>query len=345
MADLVIDARPQIAIWDEPLDAPNLEDASIRHKLAGLAKLPGLARFEAGYRKRFRHKTWQYMTAVGDDCFVAFIIGTAGFAGNGFIYIVEPSTGRVHSHFAITPLSKGVELAPSSTAGTHRFSSKHLQITIENLNGGRRFLAKASGEAESGPVRFELAFESAPRDQHLALCVPLAGGRWNYTHKFGAFDVDGVVEVEGRRLEVVGYGSVDFTKSYALRHAVWRWIALAGRTRAGKVIGLNLVDPTPAAPFSENCAWIEGKRIALADVQLSADRPSDPDSPWQLRATGLEASMRWLAHVEQKLEVPLVRHRLRHVVGAFSGRLRTANGESHDLDELVGIAEDNDTWW
>ena len=55
--------------------------------------------------------------------------------------------------------------------------------------------------------------------------------------------------------------------------------------------------------------------------------------------------MRWLAHVEQKLDVPLLRHRLRHVVGAFSGRLRTPDGATHDLDELVGIAEDNDTWW
>ena len=207
---------PQIAIWDHPLDAPNLEDATIRHKLSRLANVPGLARFEAEYRKRFRHKTWQYMTAVGDDCFVAFIIGTAGYAGNGFIYVVQPSTGRVHSHFAITPLGKGVELAPSSTAGTHRFASRHLQIEIENLNGGRRFLAKATGDTESGRVRFELAFESGKRDQHLALCVPLAGGRWNYTHKFGAFEVEGFVEVEGRRIELGGdraFGTLDFTKS------------------------------------------------------------------------------------------------------------------------------------
>jgi hypothetical protein len=55
--------------------------------------------------------------------------------------------------------------------------------------------------------------------------------------------------------------------------------------------------------------------------------------------------MRAIAHVEQKLDVPLVRHRLRHVVGAFSGRVRTASGQIHDLENVVGIAEDYDTWW
>ena len=35
---------------------------------------------------------------------------------------------------------------------------------------------------------------------------------------------------------------------------------------------------------------------------------------------------------------------LRHVVGAFTGRLVTRSGD-HEFDALPGIAEDNDTWW
>ena len=55
--------------------------------------------------------------------------------------------------------------------------------------------------------------------------------------------------------------------------------------------------------------------------------------------------MRAIAQVEQRLDVPLVRHKLRHVIGAFSGHVRTASGQIHDLDSVVGIAEDYDTWW
>ncbi|MBA3541890.1 MAG: DUF2804 domain-containing protein [Deltaproteobacteria bacterium] len=345
MPDLVMQsaAHPVVAEWDHALVDPNLEDATIEHTLASFAHLPGLGKLESEYRRRFRHKTWQYMTASSPDCFVAFVIGTAGFASNGFVYVVEPASGKVHSKFAITPFTTGVSLARSSAAGSHRFEGSGLTVAIDNLEAGRRFLAKVTAPG----IALDLAFTSAPRDEHHAQCVPLAGGRWNYTHKFGAFGVAGTVELDGRRFELrpdTAFGTLDFTKMYALRHAVWRWVALAGRTRAGNVVGLNLVDPTPTAAFSENAAWLDGRRIPLTDVHLDCGHPDDPRGPWSLTAQHLALEMRAIAHVEQKLDVPLVKHRLRHVVGAFSGAL-TVDGTRHELDELVGIAEDNDTWW
>jgi hypothetical protein len=63
------------------------------------------------------------------------------------------------------------------------------------------------------------------------------------------------------------------------------------------------------------------------------------------RADGLVMTLRDVAHVEQKLDVPLVRHRLHHVIGAFSGRIETESGDTHFLDDVVGIYEDYDTWW
>lgn len=347
MSDLV-DPRakghpPTIGAWDHPLDEPNVEDAHIAHALDRFADMPGVGRLESAYRQRFRLKSWQYMTAATDDVFIAFVVGTAGFASNGFVYAAELPSGAVHKQFAITPMKVGTTVAPSSTAGAHRFATRGLAIGITNLDGGRSFAAKIG----AGDLRAELLFTSAPRAEHLALCVPLPGGRWSYTHKFASFDVTGQVTLGARTIPFVSgrsYGTVDFTKMYALRHAVWKWIALAGRTKHGKVIGLNLVDPTPDAPISENALWIDGKREPLTGVYLTADT-DDAASPWTITAENLEIAMRPVAHVEQKLDLPLVRHRLRHVVGSFSGRLRTASGHVHDLDGITGIAEDYDTWW
>jgi hypothetical protein len=111
------------------------------------------------------------------------------------------------------------------------------------------------------------------------------------------------------------------------------------------VVGLNLVDPTPDAPISENAAWIDGKLEPLTDVHLSVAPPGDITSPWSIEADTVDVTTKAIAHVEQKLELPLVRHRLRHVVSRFSGHIRTRSGHIHDLENIVGIAEDNDTWW
>jgi hypothetical protein len=328
---LVTGTTPTIAAWDAPLDAPNIEQARIAHTFAPLAGVPGIGRIEAAYRQRFRLKSWQYMTAVSDDVFIAFVVGTAGFASNGFVYAAELKSGRVHKKFAITPLMMGTQLAPSSTAGAHRFSTRGLSVAIDNA--GRNFDARVQADG----IRAEVAFDSAKNDEHLALCVPLPGGRWNYTHKFAAFGVSGFVELGDKRYDMArGFGTMDFTKMYALRHAVWKWIAVCGRSREGRVIGLNLVDPTPEAPVSENALWVDGKRQAMKHVQI--DRNS-------ARADGLVMTLRDVAHVEQKLDVPLLRHRLHHVIGAFSGRIETESGDTHFLDDVVGIYEDYDTWW
>jgi len=312
---------PTIASWDAALVDPNLEDARIPHALPWL---PGPV--EALYRKKLRHKCWQYMTASAGDVFVAFAIGTAGFAGNGFVYLVDGD--RVAKRFAITPLSAGVHLAPSSAAGQHRFGGRKLTISVDN--GGRDFMARIDAKTQDGDT-LRASLDYTGDGEHLAVCVPLAGGRWNYTHKYGAFGVTGYVELGGRKIPINGGGTVDFTKMYAPRHTVWKWLAVTGKAKSGKRFGINLVDPTPDAPHSENAAWLDGKRHALARVSIGDGRAT---------ADGVELAWKPRATVVQRLDVPLIRHALVHAVSAFSGRVL---GET--FDNVVGVAEDNDTWW
>jgi hypothetical protein len=345
MGELVgADGKPRIGAWDRPLVDPNLEDAKISHALERAGDYPGLSFVERMYRQRFRLKSWQYMTAVTDDLFMAFVVGTAGFAGNGFVYAAELPSGKVHEKFVITPLSVGVTVAPSSARGTHRIAAQGLSIQIDSLEGGTGFTASIQARTKAGGrLDAELAFTSDAADQHLALCIPIPDGRYNYTHKYAGFHVTGRVLLDDRRVDFApgrSFGAMDFTKMYAQRHAVWKWIALAGTTRRGARIGLNLVDPTPDAPISENALWIDGKRDAIANVIIEAREDS-----WAVSADPIELAMQPVAQVSQSLDVPLVRHELRHIVGRFSGQVRTTSGQIHDLDNLVGIAEDWDTWW
>ncbi len=342
---------PLVGAWDHPLEIPNLEDAHVPHALSRLARRPGLGVAERTYRTQLRLKTWQYMTVVSDDLFLAFVVASAGFASNGFVYGVElgpGARGTVHQRFAITPLRVGVRMSPTSTSGRHSFASRALSVEIDNLDGGRRFAARIRGTLDNGkPIDAELAFTSSSRDEHLSLCVPLADGRWNYTHKLNSFGVSGRVAIGDKVRDLAPdrvFGTLDFTKMYALRHAVWRWIAVCGRTKHGKVIAFNFVDPTPVAPVTENAVWIDGTREPLDRIRIDV-RDDSGDAVWRVRTDTLELEGRPIAEVEQRLDVPLVRHRLRHLVTSFSGRIRTANGHVHDFEDLVGIAEDNDTWW
>ncbi|CAN5914727.1 hypothetical protein BH11MYX2_BH11MYX2_25990 [soil metagenome] len=346
MGDLVHKpgTAPIVGRWDHALLDPNLEDAPIVHALDTLATVPLLQRAEAAYRAKFRLKSWQYMTAASDELFVAFVVGTAGFASNSFVYAVELATGQVHEKFAITPLSRGTTISGTSAKGGHRFATRGLTVAIENLDSGRSFGVRIDARTKTNAsLTADLAFSSGAKDQHLSLCVPLPGGRWNYTHKFAGFGVSGTVTIAGKRFELSpsrAFGTLDFTKMYALRHSVWKWIALSGLTKHGKVIGLNFVDPTPEAPVSENAVWVDGVREDLTDVTLKAAHDQ-----WSLTSDGVDVNFRPIGSVSQTLDAPLVAHKIRHIVGAFTGRIRTKSGLIHDLDRVVGIAEDFDSLW
>ncbi|HEY5945420.1 MAG TPA: DUF2804 family protein, partial [Kofleriaceae bacterium] len=164
VSDLLVGPKasaPRIDAWDHPLLDPNLEDAHIEHALDRLADVPALGRVETLYRQKLRLKSWQYMTAVSDDLFIAFVVGTAGFASNGFVYAAELGSGRVHKRFAIRPLTLGTKLAPSSTAGAHLFHTRALSIAIENR--GREFSSHIDARTEADDtLRAQLSFTSAP---------------------------------------------------------------------------------------------------------------------------------------------------------------------------------------
>jgi hypothetical protein len=101
--------------------------------------------------------------------------------------------------------------------------------------------------------------------------VPLPTGRWNYTHKFGAFRARGSLELGDARAEfdpATSFATVDYSKMAALRHAVWRWVAACGLSRQGPLVGINLVDPTPDAPVAENGACDAGRAGARARRRL-----------------------------------------------------------------------------
>ena len=337
----------QVGRWAGPVEDPNLEDASIPHLLSGLAGVPLLGGVEAAFRSKWRLKIWQYMSIVTDGWLLAAVVADAGFARNGFFYAIDTATGQVRHRASIRAGRRGVEVARTTAGNTrHRFRGKGLQLEVDNDGGASRIALVGKGEFEGGGGAFELdvTLDSAGGD-HLGLCVPMATGRWDYTHKFGAYRASGRAMIDGRAVKLdpaSSFGTMDYSKMYALRHAIWKWVALCGPTKQGPIVGINLVDPTPEAAVSENAAWIDGVLEPLSSVKLEAESAT---GPWRCRADGLDLSMQPIGNFEQRLKLPLLRHRLVHGAGRFSGRLTTAKGAVYDFVDAVGIAEDNDTWW
>jgi hypothetical protein len=331
---------PQLGRWSRAVPDPNLEDAAIPHLWDWLP-----APLERRVRA-LRQKRWQFVSCSTPGWVLCCAIADAGFAGNAFVYAVNTGSGAVHRLLSISPGAAGVQVGGSSCEDEHRFARGAQRLRIANHAQGRHFALQGQGrfDAEGGDFEIDLQFESEPGDRHFGLSVPLPGGRWNYTHKFGGFRVRGAARIGAATLRFDPahcLGSSDYTRLAALRHTVWRWVSLAAVLPDGRRFALNLVQPAPCVPGgpSENMLWIDGQPEQIHNASLQVDAMG-----WRVQADGLQLVMRPIALYRQTLKVPLLRHRLDHHVGAWSGFVETSRGRI-ELQDVFGLGEDNDSWW
>lgn len=333
---------PLLGRWAQPVLDPNLEEAAIPHLWDWLP-----TRLERAISRRWRQKRWQFVNCSTPGWVLCCAIADAAIAGNAFVYAVNTRSGAIHRLLAMRPLAAGVRVGASSREDEHRFDGGRTQLRIANHGAGRHVVLQGRGRFDAGGGDFEidLQFESEAGDRHSALSVPLPGGRWNYTHKFGGFRVRGVARLGGETVRfhpVESLGATDYTRLAALRHTVWRWVSLATVLPDGRRFALNLVQPTPgeaAGLATENMLWIDGQPEQVRNASLQVDALG-----WRVQADGLQLVMRPLALYRQQLRVPLLAHRLDHHVGAWSGFAETSRGRI-ELREAFGVGEDNDSWW
>jgi hypothetical protein len=155
-----------------------------------------------------------------------------------------------------------------------------------------------------------------------------------WTRKRAGMPVEGIVEVPGRRRQLVGRGIDDESAGHHRRHTHWRWSAGVGESVEGRNLAWNLVEGINDPPQgSERAIWVEGA-------------PSEP-RPVAFRGLdgidlGEAGSLDFAAESDHARNdnYLLIRSRYRHRFGSFSGSLGGL-----ELAEGLGVMEEHDALW
>ena len=162
------------------------------------------------------------------------------------------------------------------------------------------------------------------------------GASYIWTGKQAGVRVSGLVELDGRPIQLECRGVVDDSAGYHARHTVWKWSAGVGRTTDGRALGWNLVTGVHDAPEnSERTVWVDGDPHEVAPVTFADDLSA-------ITFTGDEslAFTQWSAR-EDKTNAFLLKSWYRQPFGTFSGTLPGGL----ELGEGYGVMESHDVWW
>ncbi len=295
---------------------------------------------------RYRLKEWHYSSFVTPDWFFAFAAIQLGYSAKVFAYLVNrKNPSASHEYSELAPLGKGLSFAPSSVRGNTRWEHSSGRLHAAYQDGWSFDLDLPLGRER---LRGSLQMDDADA---LALLFQLPSGQPAYTHKGAGLKAAGELRFGNRAISFDGAtGTIDWTRSIAMRETRWQWCSLAGVTVAGDRVGLNLsaqVYDDASGRSMENGFWCNGKLHVLGKVDFLV--PPDPRrEPWTIQSSGsdeVRLEFTPLGTREEHLNLGVVKSDFIQPYGTFRGTVRIPGGALHDVSGLFGVVEKHLSVW
>ncbi len=335
---------PDMRLTDSPPDSARLKGiwqyGRYRHPIGD----PAIA--APGRLGRFRLKEWHYTSVATPRWFFAFAAVNLGYAAKVFAYLVDRERpGERNEYSVLAPLARGLTFAPSSVRGETAWRAGRDRLRARYQNGWQ---IELDLPFRSGRVSGAFQVEDA---EALALLFQLPNNQPAYTHKASGLRTTGGLTFGSQKVDLNdGTGTLDWTRSVALRETRWQWCSLAGVAGTGERIGVNLsaqVYDDPSGISLENGLWLGGKVHTLAGVDFQL--PSNPrKETWKIHSkSGNEVDLEFtpLGTREEQLNLGIIKSDFIQPYGNFRGLIRKDGNRPVDVTGLFGVVEKHLSVW
>jgi len=289
---------------------------------------------------RYLHfKQFQFVSLCHPDWQIGVAVADIRYAASAFCYFYHRATTTLDQIELLKPLSIGVKMSPSPTAGSAIIRGKqHISITPSQYN----WQLQLNGTLLSG----DLTLHGEADASALALCTPTGYSGFTYTQKHNALPLSGKLNYRGTPLDLsAALGGYDFSAGYMRRETSWRWGSISAQLPQGR-FGLNLANGVNETGANENCIWLNGNKQLLPPVAITFNR-ANSHQPWHFSTADQRLNLQFQPSAcrQQRLNLGLVASNFRQYCGVFSGELMLENGEKLILNQVPGLAEDHFARW
>ena len=297
-----------------------------------------------------RIKRWDYYGIFTPRRFFSGTIADLGYAGNIFVYSVDFETGEVHEEGLVIPLSKGVQLARNSEVGDTIYQGKDAWLSFK-ASPGKRVLSISWPQFHDGRgIEAEIALQCPPEHESMNIVIPIGKKRFYFNRKINCLPAEGSLrygKVHEQLHPDETLGSLDWGRGVWEYSSFWNWASASGFIQDGRVVGLNLgcgFGDTSAA--TENCLVLEGRIHKYDQVEFKYD-PKDYMKTWKFNDSQnrLELSFTPFSERVAHTNLGLIVSEVHQLFGRYSGQAITDEGETLQIEDLIGFAEDHHAKW
>jgi len=325
----------QVGWSRRPLLDCNLEDA-------GFYRLRPL--------QRFRIKRWDYYGLTTPDFYFSITLADVGYIGQVFAYTLDFDSGDFHEETLIIPLARGVELARNSDQGDSAFDNSQVRVHFELDGNARRIQLDWPGFRSGQGLAADLTLDQRPEHESMVIVIPIGQRRFYYNRKTNCLPAQGWVQRGEQRTQVTpadSLGNMDWGRGVWEYDSFWVWASASAFLPEGRTLGLNMgfgFGDTSAA--TENAFILDGRIHKLGEVQFDYD-PADFMKPWRMVSPDGRLDLTFAPFKERvaTTNLGILSSEVHQIFGRYQGQLVTDEGETLEIDGVIGFAEEHHARW
>ncbi len=300
--------------------------------------------------QRFRIKRWDYYAVFTPHKFFSATVADLGYAGNLFVYMMDFDTGELHEEGLVVPFGKGVILPRNSDAGNSSFTDNRLKETF-TLLPDRRHLSVAWPAFHDGRgIEAEIDLHTQPGDESMNIVIPIGKKRFYYNRKINCMPASGWIRYGQETISLepsTCIGSLDWGRGVWEYQSYWNWASSSGFQPDGRTIGLNLGCGFGDLSKAGENAFILDHRVHKLE-QVKFDYVSgDYMKPWNFTSSDGRLNLVFTPFKERvaKTSLVVITSEVHQMFGRYQGTLVTDEGETIQIRDLTGFAEEHHARW
>lgn len=296
-----------------------------------------------------RKKKWNYWCVTSPTHLFSATLSTLDYAGIAFVYLLDFESGEFHEKSVLIPLARGCVM-PETVGEDILFERPDIRLAFTHSVSGVTLEVQCA-EFAGHPLQANLQVQYPENHETLSVVVAWSERRYQYTSKHNTLPTGGFVNAWNRSIrfeETESFACLDFGRGKWPYSSFWNWAAGSGRT-GGRIIGLNFgAGWTDGTGSTENGVCIDGRLTKIGeDIAFEYDA-TNFKKPWRLRTRDSDAIDLQFTPFYERVALSntlIIRSEVHQCIGRFDGAVRTEAGETVEVRDLIGWAEEHQARW
>lgn len=297
-----------------------------------------------------RKKRWNYWAVVSPTHMFSVTLSDVDYLGLPFIYLLDFENKTFAEKTLLKPFGAGCHLGPS-VGDDVIHNDPAMPIEMKHVKDGVR-IQVGCPDFDGKPLHVDLLVHMPERHETLNVVIPWSEKRFQFTSKQNTLPTEGVVKWGN---EVIKFSSrdsfacLDFGRGIWPFESFWNWASFSARLPDKRTVGVNLgAGWTDQTGMNENAVCLDGILTKISeDITFDYD-PSDFMASWHLfTSVANRIDLEFTPFFERKAKTDafVIYSEVHQMFGHFNGRLQCSDGETVQIKNAIGWAEDHHAKW